>query len=178
MRTLPISQVTRSRTSLLLDSFQISIARFEARRFIKTNREKQNGNYGEKLLDGTLNQPTLGRWLSPIHTQRMAHIAYKHKTKAYIRQSNRDYQLCRSLPYDGNTWISTTRHFQWDQLPSSCIPIEIKYEGQEQWKQVAQSSIVPALKWAHTISTFDDFIANLEPWESDLLQGTEILMDP
>ena len=55
--------------------------------------------------------------------------------------------------------------------------MEIQYVGREQWTQAAQSLIQPTVK-THVISTFTEFIADLEPWESDLLQHTELFLDP
>jgi hypothetical protein len=55
--------------------------------------------------------------------------------------------------------------------------MEIQYVGRERWIQAAQSLIQPPVK-THIISTFAEFIADLEPWESDLLQHTELFLDP
>ncbi len=125
---------------------------------------------------GKLHQ-VLGRWLLPIHNQRMSHIAYRYKDKAYIRQPLGEYQVCQLVPHNGPAWISTSRHVEWDRLPAMSTPVEIQYEGQERWFQVAQSFIAPA-STESIISTFEEYIPSLETWESDLLQHTELFMDP
>ena len=126
--------------------------------------------------DGTLHKP-LGRWLLPIHHQRAAHIAYKHNDRICIRRSPGDYQTCQRSTDVSGKWMETTRILKWDQLPALAIPIEIRYDGHDRWTQVAQSYIISPPRAAST-ATFEDFVASLDPWESDLLQNTELFSDP
>jgi exonuclease III len=128
--------------------------------------------------DGRLLQP-LGRWLVPREQQRQCHYAYTYNTSMAIRNAEDEYNIYQQH-HPNQPYVSNGITLKFHQLPSAAHPTNPMYNYQmDSWTHSSRPTeqyITPTQPPEAT--TFAEFISQLEPWEADLLQYTEITTDP
>ena len=129
-------------------------------------------------LDGRLRQP-LGNWKVPISQLRQLHFAYSYDDKIIIRVRDFQFSICKRST--NNTYEDTFWRIQFQDVPNTAIPVEVQSSNDNSWHIVHHESPLPVMQIpAHiaNFTTFEEFIASLPPWEVELLQYTELSLDP
>ena len=128
--------------------------------------------------DGRLLQP-LGDWLVPMPQLRQLHFAYAYDDKLAIRIQDFTFSICKRSTT--NTYEDTFWRVQFQDLPNNATPVEVEYSTNNAWQIANHENSSLAIQPSAPIaphSTFDEFVASLPPWEVELLQYTELSLDP
>ncbi len=116
----------------------------------------------------------LGHWKFPHSRSRLDHFSYATSDRLYVRTQAGEYQRChkgRSQIFEfGRKTIKS------QDIPVTVVPVEIEASGNEHWRLVHRTAITQCQR--QPVATFKDYIHNLEAWEIDLLEHTELLADP
>lgn len=126
--------------------------------------------------EGELRQP-LGKWLHPCHAQRNSHFAYYFRDRLAIRM-HEGYQLykCR---HKRPILVMPGPLIPFASLPIIAHPVEVIDPDQGTcWQMSAPHGYYAPPPPSPFPATFDDFIAQLDAWEVDLLRHTQLFADP
>ena len=127
-------------------------------------------------VEGKLHQP-LGHWIQQLPKRRIQHFAYTSRHKLFVRNQH-GYIKCRRLRngvYEENANKLVSIH----ALPANVIPVEVEPVDQTRWKVTDVTYLFhqPA-QTSRDCATFDEYLANLDAWEYDLLRHTTLFADP
>jgi hypothetical protein len=119
----------------------------------------------------------LGPWLYTIDKLRQSHSAYQLDTSLWIRD-RQDYRLYELLWKAGEyRYIPTREWYEWQHIPNAAVPVEACGDAMGEWTVVERSTVF-VLHRPVPLATFEQYVADLEPWEYDLLSRTALPTDP
>ena len=126
--------------------------------------------------EGVLMQP-LGKWLHPSREQRNFHFAYYFRHRLAIRMPE-GYQLYQCREKRPTSAVPSPL-VSFEALPSAAHPVEVAYPDQGlMWQMSAPHGLYVPPPPSPVHATFDEFIKHLNAWEADILQHTQVHMDP
>ena len=129
--------------------------------------------------DGQLLQP-LGNWRVPLSQLRQLYFAYTYDDKLAIRVHDFQFSICKRSTT--NAYEDTFWRINFQDLHPQATPVEVVYSEANAWQIATHENPSPVMQIPSTIAldypTFDDFVASLLPWEVELLQYTELSLDP
>ncbi|KAI2502879.1 hypothetical protein MHU86_11548 [Fragilaria crotonensis] len=128
---------------------------------------------------GKLHQ-ALGPWLQPINKHRQSHAAYQLGNRLWIRD-RQYYRICElSGTAGGKTraqFRRTRAQCKWQHIPTLAVPVEVDDVAEYNWEVTARSTVMAPPRMVQ-IATFEQYIADLDSWEYDLLSRTTLSTDP
>jgi hypothetical protein len=122
--------------------------------------------------NGELHQP-LGDWvILSIHDQHQRHFCYWAWNFLWIRV---DCGYIKCEPIQAREFQESDELYKCDEIPSEATPMAAELLKPGIWKcTVATYILVPGVP---PVTTFDEFVTTLPPWERDLLQHTTLASD-
>ena len=130
--------------------------------------------------DNTLFQ-SLGMWLLACHKLSQQHQCYMFAGDVLWARHGTNYVKCLEYPRSPTmTYMrygETCTTLQWDDLPMEAIPTEAQYKGRGLWRQLGRVEAVDLIVTTPP-TTFSQFVANLDDWETELLKHTCLFTDP
>ena len=129
---------------------------------------------------GELHQQ-LGEWT--IQLQRYRHFAYlqpyRQSFRLYLRFGNEEYTICVATRNQANLYGASDRSIPFAQILPDAQSVEVEpTPNPNRWlvlSPVRPSIFIPRQP---ITETFEAFIQTLEPWEEELLQHTQMKVDP
>ena len=133
--------------------------------------------------DGTLRE-ALGPWIRANPNQRQQHQAYYSHDKLcvsdtvlWIRiQAKSEYTRCIPTT-SASVFRETTQSRNWEDLPPTAAPCSVDLVGTDLWN-LLHVSVMKIPESRRMAATFAQFVSDLPPWESELLQQLDLSEDP